>query len=93
MPPYSHVVALAAAVFSPYPVNHWVVIVFGVQTTSISAEPLSVPRLVSLHNALFGRVVGVVAKVGDMKKTDRKQIVPICFRLGNKLPVCVCVCV
>ena len=80
--------------FAPYPVYHCVVIVFASHATSISAAPLEVPRFVSLHTALFGNSVGSSsAKIGDMKKIVRKQIVPICFRLDKRLHVCVCVCV
>ena len=94
MPPYSHVVALAACPFAPYPVYQVVFIVFAVYIASNAALPDVVFNTFSLQPGLLaGITVGVVANVGKIDIRKRKQIVPICFRLLTKLSVCVCVCV
>ena len=71
-------------------------IVFAVYIASSAAGPVVVFNTLLLQPAGVGISVGVVgsssAKVGEINRIDKKQIVPICFRLGNSLSVCVCVC-
>ena len=69
-------------------------IVFGVYIASSAAEPSVVFNTELLQLAGVGISVGSLsANVGKIEIRKRKQIVPICFMLGNKLHVCVCVCV
>ena len=69
-------------------------IVFGVYIASSAALPSVVFNTLLLQLAGLGISVGSLsAKVGEINIIDRKQIVPICFRLGKNLPVYVCVCV
>ena len=69
--------------------------VFGSQPACKFDVPVYVSNVALSQSALVAPDDTPVANNGAEIKIEKiaKQIVPICFILSNRLPVCVCVCV
>jgi len=93
---YVHVAGILSPVNCVPLLYHVVFIVLALKSGSNAAErfaTLSAPKTLVVQPGLVVGIFVANVKFGNVKREIVKQIVPICFRLGNNLSVCVCVCV